>query len=127
PGTIRPGRVPARRPASTRSARCSSAAAMAWNGSLPGKCAGSDRPGSSLTRRLQPMLLAIDVGNTNIVLGVFERSELVRSWRLQTVRERTSDELALQLEGLLAHARIVHRRITGIVLGSVVPPLTTTM
>jgi type III pantothenate kinase len=73
------------------------------------------------------MLLAIDVGNTNIVLGVFERQELIRSWRLQTVRERTSDELALQLEGLLAHARIEHRRITGVVLGSVVPPLTMTM
>jgi type III pantothenate kinase len=73
------------------------------------------------------MLLAIDVGNTNIVLGVFERQELIRSWRLQTVRERTSDEIALQLEGLLAHASIEHRRITGVVLGSVVPPLTTTM
>jgi type III pantothenate kinase len=73
------------------------------------------------------MLLAIDVGNTNIVLGVFERSELVRSWRLQTVRERTSDELALQFEGLLANAGIAHRRITGVVLGSVVPPLTTTV
>jgi type III pantothenate kinase len=73
------------------------------------------------------MLLAIDVGNTNIVLGVFERRELVRSWRLQTVRERTSDELALQFEGLLAHAGIAHRQITGVVLGSVVPPLTTTV
>jgi len=73
------------------------------------------------------MLLAIDVGNSNIVLGVFERQELIRSWRLQTVRERTSDELALQVDGLLAYARIEHRRITGVVLGSVVPPLTTTM
>jgi type III pantothenate kinase len=35
------------------------------------------------------MLLAIDVGNTNIVLGVFEGRELVRSWRLQTMRDRT--------------------------------------
>jgi type III pantothenate kinase len=73
------------------------------------------------------MLLAIDVGNTNIVLGVFERQELIRSWRLQTVRERTSDELALQLDGLLAHAGIDRRRITGVILGSVVPPLTTTI
>jgi type III pantothenate kinase len=73
------------------------------------------------------MLLAIDVGNTNIVLGVFEGQELVRSWRLQTVRERTSDELALQLDGLLTHAGIDRRRIDGIIMGSVVPPLTTTV
>ena len=41
------------------------------------------------------MLLAIDVGNTNIVLGVFEGRELIRSWRLQTLRDRTADELGL--------------------------------
>jgi type III pantothenate kinase len=73
------------------------------------------------------MLLAIDVGNTNIVLGVFERRELIRSWRLQTLRERTSDELGLAFDGLFAHARIDPASITGIVLGSVVPPLTTTV
>ena len=37
------------------------------------------------------MLLAVDVGNTNIVLGVFDGRTLVQSWRLQTLRERTSD------------------------------------
>jgi type III pantothenate kinase len=73
------------------------------------------------------MLLAIDVGNTNIVLGVFERAELVRSWRLQTVRDRTADELALLVDGLLSQAGIERSRITGLVLGSVVPPLTTTV
>ena len=51
------------------------------------------------------MLLAIDVGNTNIVLGVFEGSELVHSWRLQTLRERTADELGLPVDGLFAHSR----------------------
>jgi type III pantothenate kinase len=73
------------------------------------------------------MLLAIDVGNTNIVLGVFEKSELVRSWRLQTLRERTADELGLLVEGLFAHDRIDRSKIDGIVLGSVVPPLTNTV
>jgi type III pantothenate kinase len=73
------------------------------------------------------MLLAIDVGNSNIVLGVFDRRELVRSWRLHTQRERTSDELGLAFDGLFAHAQISRARISGIVLGSVVPPLTTTM
>jgi type III pantothenate kinase len=73
------------------------------------------------------MLLAIDVGNTNLVLGVFERRELIRSWRLQTIRERTSDELGLAFDGLFAHSKIDPAHITGIVLGSVVPPLTATV
>jgi len=73
------------------------------------------------------MLLAIDVGNSNIVLGVFERQELIRSWRLQTLRDRTADELGLTVDGLFAHALIDRRRIQGVVLGSVVPPLTNTV
>src|SRR5580692_10430070 len=70
------------------------------------------------------MLLAIDVGNTNIVLGVFDRTALLQSWRLQTLRERTSDELGLLVEGLFAHSGIDRSRVKGAVLGSVVPPLT---
>lgn len=73
------------------------------------------------------MLLAIDVGNTNIVLGVFERNGLVQSWRLQTLRERTSDELGLLVDGLFARAGIDRARLHGIVMGSVVPPLTGTI
>ena len=73
------------------------------------------------------MLLAIDVGNTNIVLGVFDGAALVRSWRLQTARERTSDELGLLVHALFDHDKIDRSKIQGIVLGSVVPPLTTTM
>src|SRR5204863_766100 len=73
------------------------------------------------------MLLAIDVGNTNIVLGVFDGATLVQSWRLQTVRERTSDELGLLVDGLFAHGRIERARISGVILGSVVPPLTGTI
>ncbi len=41
------------------------------------------------------MLLAIDIGNTNIVLGVFEGDELVRSWRIKSDARNTADELAL--------------------------------
>ena len=73
------------------------------------------------------MLLAIDVGNTNIVLGVFDDATLVQSWRLQTLRERTSDELGLLVDGLFAHSRIDRVRVRGVILGSVVPPLTGTM
>jgi type III pantothenate kinase len=72
------------------------------------------------------MLLAIDVGNTNIVLGVFDGATLVRSWRLQTLRERTSDELGLLVEGLFAHDRIDRARVSGVIIGSVVPPQTGT-
>src|SRR5574339_478462 len=73
------------------------------------------------------MLLAIDVGNTNIVLGVFDNGRLIHSWRLQTLRERTSDELGLLVDGLFAHRGLSPSGVTGIVLGSVVPPLTSTV
>jgi type III pantothenate kinase len=73
------------------------------------------------------MLLAIDVGNTNIVLGVFNQATVIHSWRLQTLRERTSDELGLLVDGLFAHSRIARHEIRGVILGSVVPPLTNTI
>ena len=73
------------------------------------------------------MLLAIDVGNSNIVLGVFEGATLMRSWRLATMRERTADELGLLIEGLFTSSHLDRSKIDGIILGSVVPQLTTTM
>jgi type III pantothenate kinase len=75
------------------------------------------------------MLLAIDVGNTNIVLGVFRDAdgELLHSWRLATLRERTADELGIWVTSLCAHHRIAPHDITAIVMASVVPPLTGVM
>lgn len=75
------------------------------------------------------MLLAIDVGNTNIVLGVFRDAdwELLHSWRLATLRERTADELGILVTSLCAHHQIAPADINGIVMASVVPPLTGTM
>jgi type III pantothenate kinase len=73
------------------------------------------------------MLLAIDVGNTNIVLGVFEGDRLSHSWRLLTVRERTADELGVFVTQLLERSGIEHQQLTGIILASVVPPLTRTI
>ena len=55
------------------------------------------------------------------------RPALVQSWRLQTLRERTSDELGLLVDGLFAHSRIERVQIRGVILGSVVPPLTGTI
>src|SRR4029078_8040185 len=72
------------------------------------------------------MLLAIDVGNTNMVIGVFDGNALIQSWRLQTLRERTSDELGLLVEGLFKHSGLDPAKITGVIVGSVVPPLTGT-
>jgi type III pantothenate kinase len=73
------------------------------------------------------MLLAIDVGNTNIVIGVFRGETLMHSWRLHTVRERTSDELGLLVTDLCDRYEIRQRDIDGIVIGSVVPQLTGTL
>ena len=70
------------------------------------------------------MLLAIDIGNTNIVLGVFEGTTLGRNWRLATARERTADELGLMVSDLLERAKIATPSIDGVVLASVVPQLT---
>jgi len=73
------------------------------------------------------MLLAIDVGNTNIVLGVFDGARLAESWRLVTLRERTADELGILVTHLFANRRVPLDRVSGIILASVVPPLTRTM
>jgi type III pantothenate kinase len=73
------------------------------------------------------MLLAIDVGNTNIVLGVFDGERLAESWRLVTIRERTSDELGILITHLFERNRIDLAQIHGIILSSVVPPLTRTL
>ncbi|MGH9384824.1 MAG: type III pantothenate kinase [Vicinamibacterales bacterium] len=73
------------------------------------------------------MLLAIDVGNTNIVLGVFRDRDLAHSWRLTTIRERTADELGILVTNLCDHHGIKRQDITGIVIASVVPPLTGTL
>lgn len=70
------------------------------------------------------MLLTIDIGNTNITLGVHRDKELVNAWRLATDHERLSDEYGLQLLGLLQHAGLQSSDIKGAAMASVVPPLT---
>jgi type III pantothenate kinase len=63
-------------------------------------------------------LLVVDVGNTNVVLGLYRGEELISSWRLATARERTSDEY-----GILARQLIGTTVLEGAVVASVVPPL----
>ena len=68
------------------------------------------------------MLLAIDVGNTNTVLGVFEGEQVIEHWRIATDPVRTADELAVVLQGLLAQSAVLKDPdITGIALCSTVP------
>jgi type III pantothenate kinase len=73
------------------------------------------------------MLFAIDVGNTNIVLGVFDGDRLTHSWRLQTLRERTADEIGILVTHLFGQSGVNPRAVDGIILSSVVPPQTGTM
>jgi type III pantothenate kinase len=70
------------------------------------------------------ILLAIDVGNTNLVIGAYRGAVLVRSWRASTQVDRTEDELAVMLDGLLAREELGIDDIDALVVGSVVPPLT---
>ncbi len=73
------------------------------------------------------MLLAIDVGNTNIVVGVFDGDRLTQSWRLATMRERTADEIGILVTRLFERTGLDFAAIDGIILSSVVPPLTRPM
>jgi len=74
------------------------------------------------------VLLTVDVGNTEIVLGVFDGPTLKHTWRLSARPERTSDELALQLSGFLEHRDLRLREdITGLCIASVVPDVTSAL
>jgi type III pantothenate kinase len=70
------------------------------------------------------VLLAADVGNTEIVLGVFDGLTLAHTWRLSTRPERTADELALHLEFFLEHRGLEFSSLAGFVVASVVPDVT---
>lgn len=70
------------------------------------------------------MLLAIDVGNTNITLGVFEKQKLLSTWRMATDTRKMPDEYAVLLRNLLPLRDVGLDDITGVAVCSVVPPLT---
>jgi type III pantothenate kinase len=72
------------------------------------------------------VLLAVDIGNTNIVAGVFDGDRLRMSWRLATDRRKTTDEYAAALRSLLDHRGVSLRDVTGVAISSTVPPLTAT-
>lgn len=68
------------------------------------------------------MLLALDVGNTNVTIGVYDGDRLATAWRLRTL-EQTADEWGIKLRQLLTMAGIALEKIDGIVIASVVPPV----
>jgi type III pantothenate kinase len=69
------------------------------------------------------MLLALDVGNTNITIGIFRKGELADHRRLRTVREQTADEWGILLMNLLRYSALDPEALEGIIISSVVPPL----
>ena len=69
------------------------------------------------------MLLAIDVGNTNIMIGVFDNQKVKVCWRLATDWNSTEDELGIIIKNLLHHSSLSPEEITGVAVSSVVPPL----
>lgn len=69
------------------------------------------------------MILVIDVGNTNIVLGVYKGKDLLHHWRLSTNRSATVDEYGMNIHNLFHYAGIRMEQIEGVIISSVVPPL----
>ncbi len=69
------------------------------------------------------MILVLDTGNTNIVLGVYKGDQLLHHWRMETYRHRTEDEYAMAVKSLFSHAGLTFQDITGIIISSVVPPV----
>lgn len=69
------------------------------------------------------MLLTIDVGNTNITLGVFRETELLGMFRMTTKRPRTSDEYGFTICGILEHRSIDPKKIQAVIIASVVPDI----
>jgi type III pantothenate kinase len=73
------------------------------------------------------MLLALDVGNTNTVLGFFNGAELAAHWRLTTARDQTVDEYGILIRELFTTAGIDSSSVSGVIISSVVPPLNSTL
>ncbi len=69
------------------------------------------------------MLLALDVGNTNTVIGVFDGQALLTHWRLSTRREGTRDEYGILIKGLFDFAGLAFQGVSAVIISSVVPPL----
>ncbi|UCC39425.1 MAG: type III pantothenate kinase [Candidatus Aminicenantes bacterium] len=70
------------------------------------------------------MLLAIDIGNTNVVVGIFQGEKLIKHWKIRTEREKTCDEYGMSFLNLFAFSGLKVDDIESVIFSSVVPPLT---
>ncbi len=73
------------------------------------------------------MLLAIDAGNTNITMGLFDGSRLAATWRLRTIHEQTADEWGILMRSLFQLSDQDPSRVDGMIVASVVPPVDATL
>lgn len=69
------------------------------------------------------MLLVIDIGNTQIVFGVFQKEKLLSQWQISTQQEKTTDEYGILMLDLFTAQKIYPQEIRGVIVSSVVPPL----
>ncbi|MCD4743128.1 MAG: type III pantothenate kinase [Desulfobacteraceae bacterium] len=69
------------------------------------------------------MLLVIDVGNTNTVIGIFKESVLIEDWRIKTIRDTTADEVNVLIKALFSDSEVINKKdIKKVLISSVVPP-----
>ncbi|WP_191969130.1 type III pantothenate kinase [Bacillus sp. FJAT-29937] len=73
------------------------------------------------------MIFVFDIGNTNMVLGVYDRDELKYHWRIETNRHKTEDEYGIVIKSLFEHVNLTFADINGIIISSVVPPIMTAL
>lgn len=69
------------------------------------------------------VIFVFDVGNTNMVLGVYDKDELKHHWRIETNRNKTEDEYGIVIKSLFDHVGLELSAIKGIIISSVVPPI----
>lgn len=69
------------------------------------------------------MILVMDAGNSNIILGVYEQDQLRYHWRMETDPRKTEDEYAMQIKAFFTHEGLAFEQMTGIIISSVVPPI----
>lgn len=69
------------------------------------------------------MILVIDIGNTNMVLGIYQEEKLIGNWRLTTGTSRTSDETGILMMSLFNNDNIDHKKIESVIISSVVPDI----
>ena len=67
------------------------------------------------------MIFVLDVGNTNIVLGIYKNKELLVEWRLSTDIRKTSDEYMIEVAQLFTYSKLDVNDISGVIISSVVP------